>query len=88
MPVINNCLRGILVVPRVAAGIARAASRMDSNGIEQVRSSIAQWLFDVMAGDVCGVALYAARLFVCFLCVVDRVVGRQSCKHSWCLAFR
>jgi hypothetical protein len=67
LPVLNNCLRGILVVPFVAAGITRTASHMDSNGIEQVRSSIAQWLFAFMAGDICGVALYAAQFLVFFL---------------------
>jgi hypothetical protein len=44
----KNCLRGIRVVTLVGTGIARAASGMDIYGIEQVRSSIAQWLFDFM----------------------------------------
>jgi hypothetical protein len=47
----------VLVIPFVAAGIARTDFLVDSNGIEQVRSSIAQWLFALMAGDLCGVAL-------------------------------
>src|ERR1700733_8413102 len=40
----NNFLRGTLVVPLVAAGIARAACHLDDNGVEQVRSSVAQRL--------------------------------------------
>src|SRR5260370_24013996 len=61
---------------------------MDSNGIEQVRSSIAQWLFDFLAADICRVALCAARSFVCFLYVVNRLAGCLSRKHSWRLAVR
>jgi hypothetical protein len=38
-PVLNNCLRGILVVPFVAAGIALAASHMDSKDFEHETNS-------------------------------------------------
>jgi len=81
-------IASIFVVPFIAAGITRAASRMDSNGIEKVRSSIAQWLFDFMAGDICRVALYAARSFICFLYVVNPVAGCLSRQGCWRLAFR
>src|SRR5580658_4107930 len=72
-PILNNCLRGILVVPFAAAGIARAAFHMDSNGIEQARSSssIAQWHFAFTAGDIRGVALYAAQFLVFFLFLLN-----------------
>jgi len=57
----------LLIIPFAAAGIAGATSHMESNGIERVRSSIAQWLFAFMAGDICGVALYAAQFLVLFV---------------------
>src|ERR1700730_6986646 len=83
----TDSLVGILVVPFVAAGIAPAAFRMHSNGIEQVRSNIAQRLVDFAAGDICGVAPYAARLLVCFTLLVRTIRESLCCARLWRLSF-
>src|SRR5215467_5579696 len=89
-PGASKCLRVIFVVPFIAAGIARAGSRMQRNngGIERVRFSIAKWLLDIVASHVCRVALYAAQLFAFFLSIVNHIGGYLRRELSLRLAMR